>query len=188
VEYPYLSHLVPCNCRCHTFQTPSSYLGLNFKLPCDIIVYAYNSLSNKVNKSELEEEIIKPETHIHGPHGTSLKGEESKRNSRTGVTNFQLPKVVSAMTSISDLEQITPADAVLAKAGAAEVSKGFHYAESRLMELFLYQFLQDFDPAVMPLGIITLEDVLEGSYLLESRSLSNADLFTHRTYRRRDMR
>jgi metal transporter CNNM len=90
--------------------------------------------TNKVDKSELEEEIIKPETSMHG---TSSKGEESKRNSRTRVTSFQLPKVASAMTSISNLEQIMPADAVLAKAGAAEVSKSFHYAESWLMKLSL---------------------------------------------------
>ncbi len=28
------------------------------------------------------------------------------------------------------------------------------------------QFLKNFDPAVMPLGIITLEDVLEGKWIL----------------------
>lgn len=78
--------------------------------------------ANRVDKSELEEE-IKSEIFIHG---ASAKGEESKRNSRTKVTGFQLPKVASAMTSISNLEQSMPADAVLAKAGAAEVSKTFH--------------------------------------------------------------
>ena len=83
--------------------------------------------TNKVDKSELEEEIIKSETFVHG---ASTKGEESKRNSRTKITSFQLPKVASAMTSISNLEQSMPADAVLAKAGAAEVSKSFHYAGS----------------------------------------------------------
>ncbi|KAF9017517.1 DUF21-domain-containing protein [Hymenopellis radicata] len=46
------------------------------------------------------------------------------------------------MTSMYALEQSMPADAVLAPEGADE-------------------FLQNFDPAVMPLGIITLEDVLE---------------------------
>ncbi|KAJ7641320.1 hypothetical protein FB45DRAFT_899933 [Roridomyces roridus] len=54
-------------------------------------------------------------------------------------TSFQLP---AGMTSISTLEQSMPADAVLGKEGAAE-------------------FLQNFDPAVMPLGIITLEDLIE---------------------------
>jgi metal transporter CNNM len=98
--------------------------------------------ANKVDKSELEEEIkptgeeIKLETSVHG---TSSKGEESKRNSRTKVTSFQLPKVASAMTSMSNLEQSMPADAVLAKAGAAEVSKKvFHYAECWLMKFFFY--------------------------------------------------
>ncbi|KAJ7842260.1 hypothetical protein B0H14DRAFT_2781425 [Mycena olivaceomarginata] len=57
-------------------------------------------------------------------------------------TSFQLPKAAAGMTSMSMLEQSMPADAVLGKAGAEE-------------------FLQGFDPAVMPLGIITLEDVLE---------------------------
>lgn len=82
---------------------------------------------NKVDKSELVEEIIKPDPSMHD---TSTKGEESKRNSRSKVTSFQLPKVASAMTSISNLEQSMPADAVLAKAGAAEVGKNFHYVES----------------------------------------------------------
>ncbi|KAF9475034.1 DUF21-domain-containing protein [Pholiota conissans] len=63
-------------------------------------------------------------------------GEDGKK---IKITGFQLP---SGMTSMSMLEQSMPADAVLAKEGAAE-------------------FLQSFDPAVMPLGIITLEDVLE---------------------------
>ncbi|KAF7347244.1 CNNM transmembrane domain-containing protein [Mycena venus] len=57
-------------------------------------------------------------------------------------TSFQLPRAAAGMTSMSMLEQSMPADAVLGKEGAEE-------------------FLQGFDPAVMPLGIITLEDVLE---------------------------
>lgn len=89
---------------------------------------------NKADKSEPKEEVI-------ASPDISKNGEGSKKTSRTR-TSFQLPKVASAMTSISNLEQSMPADAVLAKAGAAE-------------------FLQGFDPAVMPLGIITLEDVLE---------------------------
>ncbi|KAF8966793.1 hypothetical protein BDZ97DRAFT_1806478 [Flammula alnicola] len=77
-----------------------------------------------------------------GATGSSDKknlGEEPKKSK---ITGFQLPKVAAGMTSMSVLEQSMPADAVLAKEGAAE-------------------FLQGFDPAVMPLGIITLEDVLE---------------------------
>jgi metal transporter CNNM len=85
-----------------------------------------NDDMTKVDKSELEDEIkltgeeIKLETSVLA---TSSKGEESKRNSRSKVTSFQLPKVTSAMTSMSNLEQSMPADAVLAKEGAAEVSK-----------------------------------------------------------------
>ncbi|KAF8804197.1 DUF21-domain-containing protein [Phlegmacium glaucopus] len=97
------------------------------------------STANKDDKSELEgTETTKPKT--SSKHGISKMEGESKRTSK--VTSFQLPKVASAMTSMSNLEQSMPADAVLAKEGAAE-------------------FLQGFDPAVMPLGIITLEDVLE---------------------------
>ena len=48
---------------------------------------------------------------------TGKKNEESKK------TKFQLPKVPAGMTSMSVLEQSMPADAVLAKEGAAEVSK-----------------------------------------------------------------
>ncbi|RDB21713.1 hypothetical protein Hypma_011126 [Hypsizygus marmoreus] len=66
-------------------------------------------------------------------------GEQVEMKKKTG---FQLPKAAASMTSMSMLEQSMPADAVLAKEGAEE-------------------FLQNFDPAVMPLGIITLEDVLE---------------------------
>ena len=47
-------------------------------------------------------------------------------------------------------EQSMPADAVLTKEGVDE-------------------FLQSVDPAVMPLGIITLEDVLEGQSLVSPR-------------------
>ncbi|KAF8168916.1 hypothetical protein BJ912DRAFT_1034723 [Pholiota molesta] len=68
-----------------------------------------------------------------GGEGASEDGKRGK------ISGFQLP---SGMTSMSMLEQSMPADAVLAKEGAAE-------------------FLQGYDPAVMPLGIITLEDVLE---------------------------
>ncbi|KAJ6520542.1 hypothetical protein C8R45DRAFT_955523 [Mycena sanguinolenta] len=80
--------------------------------------------------------------------GGAIVGRTTKESSRdrdkdgtpkSRRTSFQLP---AGMTSMSMLEQSMPADAVLGKAGAEE-------------------FLQGFDPAVMPLGIITLEDVLE---------------------------
>ena len=95
----------------------------------------------------------------NGPLETDKKIEESKKS------KFQLPKVPAAMTSMSMMEQSMPADAVLAKAGAAEVGS---CSLSKLLLSDLkkkIQFLQGFDPAVMPLGIITLEDVLEGMKL-----------------------
>ena len=77
--------------------------------------------TNKVDNSSVEEEgSATPE--ISSKHGTIMKKEESKR---AKVTSLQLPKVASAMTSMSNLEQSMPADAVLAKEGAAEVSNGF---------------------------------------------------------------
>lgn len=83
-------------------------------------------------------------------------------------TSFQLPK---AATSISQLEQRMPADAVLAKEGAEEVRFISHNLREEINVLTLHpQFLQGFDPAVMPLGIITLEDVLEGQLLSPSDS------------------
>ncbi|KAJ7157300.1 hypothetical protein C8R46DRAFT_1355653 [Mycena filopes] len=93
--------------------------------------------------------VIEKDFSPHRGRGGGVGGrtKESSRDREDGPpksrrTSFQLPKAVAGMTSMSMLEQSMPADAVLGKAGAAE-------------------FLQDFDPAVMPLGIITLEDVLE---------------------------
>ncbi|KAF9546037.1 DUF21-domain-containing protein [Agrocybe pediades] len=77
-----------------------------------------------------------------GPKGSEKKSDEARKKEEGRRRAFQLPKLATGMTSMSMMEQSMPADAVLAKAGAAE-------------------FLQGFDPAVMPLGIITLEDVLE---------------------------
>ncbi|KAG6916014.1 hypothetical protein DXG01_008825 [Tephrocybe rancida] len=74
---------------------------------------------------------------------------------RSARSSFQLPRAAANMASMSALEQSMPADAVLGKQGAEE-------------------FLKNFDAAVMPLGIITLEDVLEGKealYLLPSNSM-----------------
>ncbi|GBE85783.1 hypothetical protein SCP_0803050 [Sparassis crispa] len=64
-----------------------------------------------------------------------VEGDSGSNNRKPSVT---LPKVVGFWGR----EQSMPADAVLAKDSAKE-------------------FLQSVDPAVMPLGIITLEDVLE---------------------------
>ncbi|KAF5378150.1 hypothetical protein D9615_007632 [Tricholomella constricta] len=71
--------------------------------------------------------------------GLEGKNEEGRRASKSG---FQLPKAAAGMASRFTLEQSMPADAVLAKENADE-------------------FLKNIDPAIMPLGIITLEDVLE---------------------------
>ena len=99
-----------------------------------------NDDTNSANKVDMfkpgqeEEEITKPEIPQPGP----LTSGDSKKNSR--VTSFNLPKVASAMASISNLEQSMPADAVLAKAGAAEVSKSLHYAKDWLIEPFFNSF------------------------------------------------
>ncbi|KAJ7146409.1 hypothetical protein C8R44DRAFT_837110 [Mycena epipterygia] len=81
--------------------------------------------------------------------GVAVRTKEDSRDrntedgpSKSRRTSFQLPRAAAGMASMSMLEQSMPADAVLGKEGAEE-------------------FLQGFDPAVMPLGIITLEDVLE---------------------------
>ncbi|KAF9039353.1 hypothetical protein BJ165DRAFT_1497695 [Panaeolus papilionaceus] len=67
-----------------------------------------------------------------------------KKNDPTKKTTILsgIPRMASGMTSMTHLEQAMPADAVLAKSGYKE-------------------FLQGVDPAIAPLGIITLEDVLE---------------------------
>jgi len=61
-------------------------------------------------------------------NGTVINGllsvtDTGKKNEESKKTKFQLPKVPAGMTSMSVLEQSMPADAVLAKEGAAEVSK-----------------------------------------------------------------
>ncbi|KAG6821730.1 hypothetical protein H0H92_001175, partial [Tricholoma furcatifolium] len=95
-------------------------------------------------------------SHSHSNSNSRTRGEKDavemdemaldngkKPNSSTPHSSFQLPRLAAAsMASISNLEQNMPADAVLNKEGAEE-------------------FLRNFDPAIMPLGIITLEDVLE---------------------------
>jgi len=51
----------------------------------------------------------------------SKAGEKDKKNEESKKSKFQLPKVAAGMASMSMLEQSMPADAVLAKEGAAEV-------------------------------------------------------------------
>jgi hypothetical protein len=66
-------------------------------------------------------------------------------------------------------EQITPADAVLAEEKANEVSLFLFNCHSRWM-LTRCVVLQILDPAITPLGIVTLEDVLKGTYVALSLS------------------
>jgi metal transporter CNNM len=65
------------------------------------------------------------------------------------------------------LEQSMPADAVLAEEGANEVSTTICSVHNSILSVAA-QFLLNFDPNVAPLGIITLEDVLEGVYVVTS--------------------
>ncbi|PPR03590.1 hypothetical protein CVT26_006131 [Gymnopilus dilepis] len=82
-----------------------------------------------------------PESPLNEKQTGGKKNEDSKKSiSKITATALQLPKLSTGL--LEQREQSMPADAVLAKEGAAE-------------------FLKGFDPAVMPLGIITLEDVLE---------------------------
>jgi metal transporter CNNM len=112
------------------------------------------------------------------------KGEGKEGKGRR--TNFQLP-VPNLNMSMVGLEQSMPADAVLAKEGAKEVKHFFSLFCCIVLSLSGIQFLQSFDPAVMPLGIITLEDVLEGASL-SCNALFRLIQFLCRTYRRRDLR
>ncbi|KAJ3562519.1 hypothetical protein NP233_g9515 [Leucocoprinus birnbaumii] len=86
-----------------------------------------------------------PEASSPSPGDDKESGEGNKSKSNKKTTTFQLSKLskqAAGAVMTAGREQSMPADAVLAKEGANE-------------------FLQSFDPAVMPLGIITLEDVLE---------------------------
>jgi metal transporter CNNM len=82
--------------------------------------------------------------------GTTLHGRSSTRSisddveaAAVSTEKEQTRSRTSFQLGLSGREQSMPADAILAKAGAEE-------------------FLQSLDPTVAPLGIITLEDVLEG--------------------------
>jgi metal transporter CNNM len=65
--------------------------------------------------------------------------EQAVQNDTGREKKLRIPRSASA------LEQSIPDDAVMTKEGAED-------------------FLQVIDPAIMPLGIITLEDVLEGTH------------------------
>ncbi|KAJ7511808.1 hypothetical protein B0H11DRAFT_1844761 [Mycena galericulata] len=109
---------------------------------------AHTNGNGDANGNHVRENSFSP-NRGRGGGGSAARLKESSRDRekedgtpKSRRTSFQLPKVATGMGSMSTLEQSMPADAVLGKAGAEE-------------------FLQAFDPAVMPLGIITLEDVLE---------------------------
>ncbi|KAJ4468343.1 DUF21-domain-containing protein [Lentinula aciculospora] len=72
----------------------------------------------------------------------TLKGDSLSEPPKAERIEMQKLDSAPGAFGISKLEANMPADAVLTEHGAAE-------------------FLQSFDPAIMPLGIITLEDVLE---------------------------
>lgn len=81
---------------------------------------------------------------------------QEKQKSEGLKSSLILPK-----SSFRNYEQNMPADAVLATEGADEV--GIMISCECLPPKRSSQFLEGVDAAVMPLGIITLEDVLEGS-------------------------
>ncbi|KAK0241543.1 DUF21-domain-containing protein [Armillaria nabsnona] len=74
--------------------------------------------------------------------GKKERGGRKKRKNPDEDIELGIVEGRKGLTNMLALEQTMPADAVLAKERAEE-------------------FLKGFDPAIMPLGIITLEDVLE---------------------------
>ncbi|KAK0226163.1 DUF21-domain-containing protein [Armillaria fumosa] len=78
------------------------------------------------------------------PEAAGKKERGGRKKRKNPDEDIELGNVegMKGLTSMLALEQTMPADAVLAKERAEE-------------------FLKGFDPAIMPLGIITLEDVLE---------------------------
>ncbi|GLB42787.1 putative protein with domain of unknown function DUF21 [Lyophyllum shimeji] len=113
-----------------------------------IVVHDFAARKAKSFKARTRIVRMASSSHDHDTVVGSEKDEEQdveekvEEGKKSGISGFQLPKAAASMASMSMLEQSMPADAVLAKEGAAE-------------------FLKNFDPAIMPLGIITLEDVLE---------------------------
>jgi metal transporter CNNM len=125
----------------------------------------------RVRVEDVEMGSVKPEQEVESEREPQGSPSQSKKGS---FVQFALNP---------GLEQSMPADAVLAKEGANDVSKIMS-----LKYLFLTrtpQFLLGFDPNVAPLGIITLEDVLEGAYLLITRRASAVTCC--RIDRRRDL-
>jgi len=75
--------------------------------------------NNENYDAETEGEVLKEKG--NNAKGSEKRGEEARKKDEGRKRGFQLPKLASGMTSMSMMEQSMPADAVLAKAGAAEV-------------------------------------------------------------------
>ena len=94
---------------------------------------------------------------------------EKQSDIEMGKVNKDVDNGRSGGFGLSSKEQITPADAVLAEESVNEVRfPPFSYRPVKDLTRYA-QFLQILDPAIMPLGIITLEDVLEGMYTVGHR-------------------
>ena len=106
----------------------------------------------RVRVADVEMGTVKPEQEVESER--ELQGILSQ-SKKAGFVQFALN---------TGLEQSMPADAVLAKEGANDVSK------TVVVDKIYFnpnpQFLLGFDPNIAPLGLITLEDVLEGVYVL----------------------
>lgn len=98
-----------------------------------------NGRLSRVQEHEEDDGVYEKDFAKHNPPAYT---EDSSTPRKPRSIRGRLPRAAASMASMSMLEQSMPADAVLAKEDANE-------------------FLKNFDPAVMPLGIITLEDVLE---------------------------
>lgn len=89
------------------------------------------------------------------------RGKKKQCDIETGEVSQNADKRSGGFGLLSN-EQMTPADAVLAEENANEVCFVSFLCSSCRKLTSCPQFLQILDPAIMPLGIITLEDVLEG--------------------------
>ena len=106
----------------------------------------------RVRVADVEMGTVKPEQEVESER--ELQGILSQ-SKKAGFVQFALN---------TGLEQSMPADAVLAKEGANDVSK--IVVVDKIYFNPNPQFLLGFDPNIAPLGLITLEDVLEGVYVL----------------------
>ena len=97
--------------------------------------------------------------------GKRMRREHCKRKKQGDIETGEVPQDTDKRSGgfgLSSNEQTIPADAILAKQNANEVFIPSIYSSYQNLTS-CPQFLQILDPAIMPLGIITLEDVLEGT-------------------------